>query len=144
MSEENVEIVRAGLEAFRRGDVQEALERVHPEIVSMRTDPDGAVYRGHDGLLELIADWAEGFDEWTYRSEEFIDAGDHVVVRLHQWGRGKGSGAPVESEIWLTYAIADRMITRIGVYPDSEQAFAAAEVTDSSAARPSQPRAPRA
>jgi ketosteroid isomerase-like protein len=143
MSEQDIEIVRVALEAFRRGDVEAALERVHPEIVSMRTDPDGAVYHGHDGLLELLADWAEGFDEWSYRSEEFIDAGDHhVVVRVHQWGRGKGSGAPVESEIWLTHALADGKITRFGVYPDSEQAFAA--VSGSSAARPSQHRAPRA
>jgi hypothetical protein len=25
-----------------------------------------------------------------YEAEEFIDAGDATVVRLHQWGRGKG------------------------------------------------------
>jgi hypothetical protein len=27
-----------------------------------------------------------------YDSDELIDARDNVVVRIHQWGRGKGSG----------------------------------------------------
>jgi ketosteroid isomerase-like protein len=43
MSQQNVEIVRRGLEAFRDGDVEGALALGHPEMVSARVDPDGAV-----------------------------------------------------------------------------------------------------
>jgi hypothetical protein len=75
MSEQNVEIVRAALEAFRRGDVDTALEHIHADMVSKRTDPDGAVFHGRDGLLALPADWVEGFAEWSYRAKEFFDAG---------------------------------------------------------------------
>jgi ketosteroid isomerase-like protein len=123
MSAENVEIVRAALEAFQRGDVDEALRHVHPDMVSRRTDPDDASFHGRDGLLALMADWTEGFEEWTYRAEEFIDAGDHVVVRLHQRGRGKGSGVMVEGDYWLTYAFEDGLVTRFTIFPDRERAF---------------------
>ena len=124
MSAESVEIVRAALEAFRRGDVDEALEHVHPEMVSARVDLDGAVFHGRDGLLALMADWTEGFEEWSYEAEEFVDAGDHVVVRLHQWGRGIGSGVPVDGDYWLTYAFEDGDVTRFTIYSDKQQAFA--------------------
>jgi ketosteroid isomerase-like protein len=142
MSKENVEIVRAGLEAFRRGEFAEALEHVHPDMVSRRTDPDDAVFHGRDGLLALMADWTEGFEEWSYRAEEFFDAGDHVVVRLHQWGRGAGSGAPVEGDYWLTYAFEGGMVTRFTIFTDRERAFAEAGLS-SGAARPSPGGAPR-
>jgi ketosteroid isomerase-like protein len=131
MSEENVEIVRNALEAFRRGDVDTALTHIHPDMVSKRVDPDGAVFRGRDGLLALMADWTEGFEEWSYRAEEFIDVGDHVVVRLHQWGRGKGSGAMVDGDFWLTYTFEEGRVRQFTLFSDRERAFEEAGLTDS-------------
>jgi ketosteroid isomerase-like protein len=131
MSERNVEMVRDALEAFRRGDVDVALEHAHPDLISRRTDPDGAVFHGRDGLLALMADWVEGFEEWTYRAEEFIDAGDHVVVRLHQWGRGAGSGVPVEADFWLTYDFEEGKVRRFTIFPDREGAFEAVGLSGS-------------
>jgi ketosteroid isomerase-like protein len=131
MSEENVEIVRRALEAFRDGEVEAALALGHPEMVSTRVDPDGAVFHGHDGLLQLMADWTEGFEEWSYRAEEYVDADDHVVVHIRQWGRGAGSGAPVEADNWIVYAVEDGLITRAHIHSDRAQAYAAAGITDS-------------
>ena len=131
MSQEKVEIVRDALEAFRRGDVDLALTHVHPDMVSKRMDPDGAVFHGRDGLLALMADWVGGFEEWSYRAEEFVDAGDHVVVRLHQWGRGKGSGAMVDGDYWLTYAFEEGRVTHFTIFSDRERAFEEVGITDS-------------
>jgi ketosteroid isomerase-like protein len=54
MSEQNVEMVHAALDAFRRGDVVAAFEHADSDLVSKRTDPDGAVFHGCDGLLALM------------------------------------------------------------------------------------------
>ena len=126
MARSNVEIVRYSLEAFGRGDVEEALEMAHPDIVSRRVDPDLAEFRGHDGLLKLIADWTEGFTDWSYEPEEFTERGDHVVVRVHQSARGAGSGVPVESHNWMVYRVAEGKIVSLAIYTDPESAFAAA------------------
>jgi ketosteroid isomerase-like protein len=131
MSEENVEIVRRGLEAFRDGDVEAALALGHPEIVSTRVDPDGAVFHGHDGLLQLMADWTEGFEDWSYRAEEYVDRGDLVVVHIRQWGRGAESGAPVEADNWLVYAVKDGLIRRVDIHSERAGAYTAAGITDS-------------
>jgi ketosteroid isomerase-like protein len=131
MSEQNVEIVRAALEAFRQGEVDVALEHAHPDLVSKRIDPDGAVFHGRDGLLALMADWVESFEEWSYRAEEFIDAGDHVVVRIYQSGRGAGSGAVVDGDFWFTYAFEEGKVKRFTLFADRERAFEEAGISRS-------------
>jgi len=66
-----------------------------------------------------------------YRAEEFFDAGDHVVVRLHQWGRGTGSGAMVDGDYWLTYAFEHGKVTRFTIFADRGQAFEDVGISDS-------------
>ena len=126
MSEENVELARRSLEAFARGDVETALEAMDPELVATRAHPDRAVYHGRDGLLQMVADWVEGFRDWSYEVVEIIDAGERVVVRQHQRARGAGSGVPIEDDYWLVYAFADGLIVRFEVYADRGEALRSA------------------
>lgn len=123
MSKQNVEIVRESIEAFQHGDVDRALEIAHPDLVSTRHDPDGAVFHGHDGFLALVADWTEGWTEWSFRGDEYVDLGDEVVVRMPQWGRGAGSGATVEGVFWMVFGIADGRVARIDIYNDEAEAL---------------------
>jgi ketosteroid isomerase-like protein len=65
MSQENVELVRRSYEAFERGDLEEARKSVDPEMVIYRWELDAATYHGWEGLIGALAEWAEGFDEFT-------------------------------------------------------------------------------
>jgi ketosteroid isomerase-like protein len=125
LTRENVEIVRAAFEAFERGDIEGALEFTHPDLVSSRVHPDGAVFRGRDGFRRMLAEWLEDFTEWSSRGEEFIDAGDQVIVKQHQWGRGAASGAPVEADWWMVYTLAAGKITRLDIYATEAEALEA-------------------
>jgi ketosteroid isomerase-like protein len=62
----NVRVVRGGIEAFIRGDVERALEMVHPDIVSVRTAPlpDPQTYHGPDGVLRMHAEWTADFEDF--------------------------------------------------------------------------------
>jgi ketosteroid isomerase-like protein len=126
MSRENVELVRASLEAFARGDLDAALEMGHPELVSTRVDPDGSVHHGPDGFRDMLAEWLEGFNEWSYSIDEPIEAGERVVVRMEQSGRGAASGVPVHGEYWMVYEVRDALISKLDIYADRDRAFAAA------------------
>lgn len=42
----------------------------------------------------------ETFDELRLHPQELVDAGDRVAVRLRHCGRGKGSGAELDTEVW--------------------------------------------
>jgi ketosteroid isomerase-like protein len=126
MSEENIEIIRSVFGAFERGDLGEMFEWVTDDVITHRVEPDDAVYHGKEGFLEAVADWIEGFADWTVAPEEFFDVGDSVVVRVHQTARGASSGVPVESRIWFVFEVCGRKIVRLSFHLREADAFEAA------------------
>jgi ketosteroid isomerase-like protein len=132
MSQENVEIVRRGHEAFERGDVAAMLALVHPELVSYVAPPlaDPAEYHGPNGMFQMMANWTEGFDDYVQRAEEYIDAGDHVIVRVHQRATGAQSGVPVERDFWFFHTVRNGKLTRMGVHESKQQALEAAGLSE--------------
>jgi ketosteroid isomerase-like protein len=126
MSQENVEIVRRSYEAYERGDLEEVRKAVDPEIVICRWELDAATYHGWEGLLAAIAEWVEGFDEFTLTGEEFIDANqDQVIVRIHQRAVGAQSGVPIEADFWHLHTMRSRKATRLDMFPTEAQALEA-------------------
>jgi ketosteroid isomerase-like protein len=123
VSQENVEIVRRGFEAWERGDI-EGLLQAFDETVVVRPviGPDRL---GPSGVLEMAADWVEGFEEFTMKAEEFIDAGDDVVVRVRQEAREASAGVPVEATFWFLYSMRDGKAVRFELFREREQALAA-------------------
>ena len=121
MSRQNIELVRDSLEAFERGDLDGALANAHPDLVSTRV----AVFHGPDGFRQLLADWLEGFSEASFRTDDYIDAGDYVIVHQHQRGRGAGSGALVEGDFWLVYGFAEDKVIRLDIYAHRDEALEA-------------------
>jgi|SRR5215217_7185228 len=116
MSQENLDLVRAGFAAFQRGDLTGMLDLMADGLVVYRADPDGATYQGKEGFLEAAADWTEGFSDWAVVAEEFIDVGDFVVVHVRQIVRGEASGISVEGAFWFVFELHDGRITRLSFY----------------------------
>jgi ketosteroid isomerase-like protein len=99
MSQENVERVVAGYEAFNRGDLDAVAEGLSPdfELRMPPIVPDPETYRGPDGMRQLHETWGAGFDDFHVEIEEVIDAGDKVLVMAAVCGTGRDSGAEVRS-----------------------------------------------
>jgi ketosteroid isomerase-like protein len=69
----------------------------------------------------------DAFDEFKMKAEEFIDAGDDVVVRVAQEGRGSDSGAPVTATFWFVFGVRDgKTVTTLDMYATREDALEAA------------------
>ena len=101
-----------------------------PDIVWDTTHYDlpgaSGVYHGHDGVRQFIRAWIAPFESYYARPEEFIDAGEAVVVRCRQGGRGKQSGAEVRMPpYWQVYRLRDGRAVRIEVYNDQGEALKA-------------------
>lgn len=128
MSEENMDLIRRGWEAYERDDLSGAIADMSPDMVTYVAQPIpvAGTYHGPEGLLQLTIDWAEGFDELVVTAEEFIDAGDQVVVRARHRASGAGSGVPVETDIWYGFTIRGGKTVRIDVSNDRSQALEAA------------------
>src|SRR6476619_7400941 len=109
MSQENVEIVRASIDAVQHGDAATALSFFSEEVVfePLVAGP----YYGHAGVVEQWAVFMEEFDEYWFEGEELIDAGDQVVLLWRHGGIGKASGIPVENEGGTVFSLRDGRIS---------------------------------
>jgi ketosteroid isomerase-like protein len=123
---ENVEIVRRVWETWERGDLTGWLELVSDDLVTRRVGLDNATFHGKEGFLEQAAEWSEGFAEWSVAAEEFIDAGDQVVVRNHQAARGEASGVPIEMDFWFVHTVSQGKIVRVDMFVNERDALHAA------------------
>jgi ketosteroid isomerase-like protein len=130
MSQENVEIVRGGFDAFQEGNLSRMLDLMADDLVTYRADPDGATYHGREGFLDATADWTEDFSEWLVIPEDYIDAGDRVLVRVRQMARGEASGIPVEGEFWFVFELREKRIVKLSFYLRRAEALEAAGLRD--------------
>jgi ketosteroid isomerase-like protein len=105
MSRESVEIVRRGLEAFPRGDMEEMLSYLDPELEwhsAIVGGAEGNVYRGHEGFRRWYADSFESFEELRNEWSEFRDLGDRVLALGRVRARGRESGVEIDSPMgWV-------------------------------------------
>ena len=94
--------------------------------------PDvGASYpRGRAAVREFFRRWVGPFDEWRVKLVEAIDVGDSVVIHVHQWGRGKGSGATVEASHWQVWTVRDGKVVRWTLHVDRAEALEAVGLSE--------------
>ena len=139
MSEQNVEIVRRMLEAWRLGAERDDPAAVFEsgtvaadlEWIPSRGFPGPRSYRSREGVVEYFRTWTEGFDGWSFEIERLIEApGDRVVALVHQTATGKGSGASVEMDTGFVYELEAGQVIRIRNYLDLAEALEAAGLSE--------------
>ena len=104
MSQENVEAFKRGLEAGNRGDVEALLEELDPEVewhsaLHALMGGEQTVFRGHDGVREMLRDLNEAFGEIHIEISEIRDLGEGLVAIGRTRARGKESGAETETPL---------------------------------------------
>jgi uncharacterized protein len=124
MSQDQVEIVRAALEAYARGDLEAALANTDADVVW--NPAEEAPMRGLRAVREYLERWEGVWEELETTPEEFIDAGDRVVVTIHFRGRGRESGVEVEARSHHVYTVRDGKTVRMDEFIDRPEAFRAA------------------
>ena len=83
-------------------------------------------YRGLDGFRRVIDDWGESWEDFTFEPYEVVDLGERMVFAVRMVGRGRGSGARMEDELFDLMTIRRGKVARQVVYGDREAALAAA------------------
>lgn len=129
MSQENVEAVLRGYEAFNRGDLDAAIEGFHPDLEWQGPEvlPEEDVYRGVEGVRRFWEQWLELFEDFQIEIEEVIDARENVVVMAVIRGRGRESGAEVRTPSFPHFwTIRDGKAIRMKMFPTKAAALEAA------------------
>lgn len=119
----NVEIVRAGYEAFNDGDVEATMERFTEDIEWIC--PDGIRYGGTYHGPEEVAGFFErinsDIDDLYLDIDRFIDGGETVVAVGTTRGTASETGESLEYPFAHVLDLADGQITRFQEYPDTAQ-----------------------
>jgi ketosteroid isomerase-like protein len=129
MSQEDIERLRRGYEAFNEGGVDAIVSLLAPEIQvhDRESSPDRETYHGRGGIRELFQSTAEAFDELRLEPEEFIDLGDHTIVVLRQQVRGRRSGAEIVGRIAHVWTMQEGRAVDLRICRDKEQALKAVQ-----------------
>ena len=130
MSQENVEVVRAAVDAFGREGIDGVSDHWTEDIDHRAAEgavDDRGPIEGKDAMRAYMQDWIDTFDDFKTEAVELIDAGDDKVVAvLRASGRAKLSGIEAEITYAVVYTIRDGKIARGREYMTREQALEAA------------------
>jgi ketosteroid isomerase-like protein len=126
MSQENIEILRRGLEAFNSEDLGRILAFIHPEFEGevppeFSAEPD--TYSGREGIRRYFDSFRDAMDEIRFHPERFWDAGDRVVVTARLSARGKQTEIAVEQRFAQVWSIRDGMAIGVETYATVEEAL---------------------
>ena len=132
MSQENVQIVRRGLdrlrESYETGAATDGLlDLCAPgiQVDATRRVFNPAVYEGDAGVRRAIQEIGDAWEDFHESNERLIDAGDRVVVIQTIGGRGRASNARVQQKAALIFTVRDELVQLIEVFTDPRDALKA-------------------
>jgi limonene-1,2-epoxide hydrolase len=117
--EELEERLRAGYDAFNRGDYDATVQWIHPEVVYI--SPGGiSELRG----AEALRAWMEpdAFEDQVSDVLSVEIEGNRALLRQNTRARGAGSGIEISIESWAVWTFDDEgLVTRIETYLVQEE-----------------------
>jgi ketosteroid isomerase-like protein len=125
---EPLEQLKVLYEEWARGDYSQSL--IFDPEMKMETFGMGEPMRAesYEGFVEAMRKWLSAWERpITITAEEFIESGDRILVLITWSGRGRGSGAQIESHGAHLWTFRDGLVVHYGVYRDRDEARAALE-----------------
>src|SRR4051794_1709841 len=127
MSQENVEIVRAALDAYNAGDIDTMLRFY---AVDIEVIPDSSAFVEAEPLqgLEAFRDWLDEIAKawisvrWEIQEARAVGT-DRVLLRGDWGGTGPGSGIEILSSFTGIYTVRDGQIDRLEFFADRDKAL---------------------
>jgi ketosteroid isomerase-like protein len=128
VSQQNVETVRQGYEAFNRGDLDWLVAHLDPEIVWEEAPevPGSRSYRGLREVRGYLQSFAQQWEEIRFEPERILDAGEQVMALVQMVARGSASGAEVDARLAHLYEMREGRGIRVRTFFDRAKALAAA------------------
>ncbi|HKG36398.1 MAG TPA: nuclear transport factor 2 family protein [Solirubrobacterales bacterium] len=125
MSEGNVEVVRAALDAYNRGDLEAMMKHAAPDLEfdwSRSISPQKGVYN-RDQFPDFTL--AGEFESVRTEPEELIDAGGHVITPLIGYFQGR-DGIELTARFTYLWTFRDGVCVRVTIFQTRDEALEAA------------------
>ena len=133
MSQENVESLRAGVEAFDRQDKAAWLSTFDNDAVMIpaREWPENAPVRGAEAIWDFYVEVTATWEGGSWELDEIIEAReDTLVVNARRETRGKASGAGFAFNYWSVMRFRRGKATCVEWFSNREAALEAAGLSE--------------
>jgi ketosteroid isomerase-like protein len=119
LTEQRIAILRAAYAAFNRGDIDAAVQSLDPNIdwTEPTEFPGGGSHHGRDGAKKYLTNSRASVAEVISEPEQFIPAGDRIVVFVY------ARVCPKDATTWQEVRLADVYLFR-DLTPIQMHAFA--------------------
>jgi len=127
MSHEAAELVRAVFRGWARGDFRAGSDLLAADF-EWKQRPDAVEPGSHRGAAVGTA-LRQVFEVWeNYRieAEEYVDAGDRVVVVGRARGTARGSGMELDQSLFFVWTARDGKLASVELFRDRGDALGAA------------------
>ena len=120
----DADVVRQMLEASKNDPVaalafiDEGL-RLYPRPAELGVKD---VYKGLEGLEAYFGHWFSQWDEYTSEPIKFVDAGDSVLVVIHETGTNLRMAMELEEDFSHSFVVRDGKIVEWRMYDSYDQA----------------------
>jgi len=131
MSQENVELVRAVHDGWARGDFRAGTDLLSADF--SWEQPAEAVEAGSRRGAEVgqsLRNLFEIWDDYRVEADEFVDAGDQVVVTGRAKGTAKASRMELNQQFVFVWAVQGGLLARLRVFTDRDDALQAAGLSE--------------
>jgi ketosteroid isomerase-like protein len=129
MPRENVEVVRRIYDLWNRGELDAAVEMLDQDVAwnAYVHLPDSRPRQGVREVQEWAGEFAEAWREIQVQIERLEEVGDDLVLALVRiTGRGRGSGAAVESGVdGHVWTVRDGRVAAVRMFQGAEDAIEA-------------------
>ena len=114
--------VREAYAAFNRRDWDRLAEFLAPDI-DFRTTVEAT--QGREGVEAWVRQADELMDEFHIEVEDTVEAGDRVVVLVHETARARGSGLDMDMRIAHVWTLREGRAVALEAFTDQAEALAA-------------------
>jgi ketosteroid isomerase-like protein len=126
MSQDNVGVVRGMYASFAEGDVPSVLETMDPQVEWNEAEnfpyADGNPYVGPSAVAEgVFKRLGDEWEYWSLTTDQFLDAGDSVVVLGRYGAAHKQTGKKLDAQFAHVWWLRNGKVMRFQQYTDTAQ-----------------------
>lgn len=122
-SSDNVRVIEELYRAFREKDYDSFLQICHPDLEWIQNVgfPRGSTKRGAQAVVDSVfKTFNNDWEAWKFEIEQYLDAGDTIVVIGTYSGVHRGTGKSMRSPAAHVYDVADGKVTRFRQFTDTK------------------------
>jgi ketosteroid isomerase-like protein len=125
VSETDPDRLRRSYQALNEGDLDAALEALHPDAVWHESPelPGGDEFHGREAVRGFLQDFLAEWKQFHQEIEEIAVAGDRVAVLIHLSAVGRVSGIEADTRYGHVWTMRGGKGIRVDGYRDQEAAL---------------------